>query len=250
MTGLKKFGLGGFLAMLLQCGRTADAVWFAPENFLLGGGASTNGVAFAFRPKVPLLITALRYDFHPNASGFATSRVDLLNATGQILATARLDTNAAALGQDYQELQPPLMLPAGSTNFLRASILLEEPPPGVDYFWFGLVTPTDQITIAPELDYLGAGPGLNLNTYDQLNFHIGANFRFATIAPVNLQISLTSSNHVRLSWPATSGTYTLHTGPTPEAILTPVTQVPQLLGEEHVVTLPVSASNSFFRLIW
>lgn len=241
--------IGLLLLLMIQTGRAGEAVLISPQFLYPGAGGSTNGVGFAFRPKVPILITALRYDFHLNVSGFATSRVDFLNASGQLLATARLDTNSAALGQDYQELDPPLVIPAGTTNFLRASILLEEPIPGVEFFWFGGVAPTNEITVAPELEYLGSGRGLDLNHYDQINFNIGANFRFEPIPLVNLQISRTDANHVRLSWPAAAGDYVLHSGPAPDAPMTPVLPLPELSGSERVVTVPVQATNCFFRLV-
>lgn len=246
---MKRLGSLGLLLLLIQMGRAGEAVQISSQFIFMGGGGSTNGIGFAFRPQVPLRITALRWDFHPNVSGFATGRVEVLNASGQILATVFISTNAVAMGMDYVDIHPPLVMPAGTTNFLRSSVLLDEPIPDIPYLWFGGVAPTNQLTIAPELDYLGSGRGLDLSGYLMDHFHIGGNFRFETIPLVNLQISATSSNHVCLSWPAAAGDYVLHSGPAPDAPMTPVLALPELIGSERVVTVPVQTTDCFFRLV-
>jgi hypothetical protein len=119
----------------------------------------------------------------------------------------------------------------------------------VDYFWFGGVAPINEITVAPALEYLGSGRGLDLTGYTVGNFHIGGNFRFEIIPVVTLQIHPTLSNYVQLSWPAAAGDYKLHSGPTLDALLQPVPQLPELIAGDHVVTVPIQSSNQFFRLV-
>lgn len=245
---MKRLGSLGLLLLIIQMGRAGEAVQLSPEQYP-DAGIFTSGIGFAFRAKVPLLITALSYDFHPGVPGISTGRVEVLNVSGQILSTALISSNTAALGKGYLVLDPPLVIPVGLTNFLRSSVLLEEPIPDFPRFWFGLATPTNYVTLAPELDYLGSGFSLELDRYTTEYFHIGGNFRFETIPLVNLQISATSSNHVCLSWPAAAGDYVLHSGRAPDASMTPVLALPELIGSERVVTVPVQTTDCFFRLV-
>ena len=90
---------------------------------------------------------------------------------------------------------------------------------------------------------------MDLNGYVTNYFVLGGNFVFSVIPEVTLQIELVGLNQVRLSWPAAAGDYVLHSGRTPDGPMTPVPQLPELIGADRVVTLSLPSSNSFFRLV-
>jgi hypothetical protein len=246
---MKRFGCFGLLLFMPWALLATDALQFAPQFPYPGvGGQTTNGAGFAFRGRSHLLITALLFNPTANVRGVNTTRVDVVNATGQILASAIISTNSPFTRTAYRETIPPLVIPGGTTNFIR-NYFWGGSHTNIPGFWMGGSVPVDQGTIAPELDYLGCGHGLDLGSYTTEYLIMGGNFQFSVIPSVTLQITPTSSNYVQLSWRADAGDYVLHSQPALDAQMTPVAQLPELIGLDRVVTVPIQSSNKFFRLV-
>lgn len=248
---MKRLGYLGLLLMGLRMAFAGEALQFPPQFQFpgVGVGASTNGAGFAFRGRTHLLITALSFNPTTNVVGVHTTRVDVLNASGAILTSAIISTNSPFTGAGYIEPIPPLAIPAGATHFIR-NYIWGQSDTNVPGLWVGGVLPIEQGEVAPELDYLGGGFGLDLGGYATNYLIMGGNFQFSVIPFVTLQIRPTSSNYVQLSWPVDAGDYALYSGPASDAPMTPVPQPPELIGLNRVVTVPFTSSNSFFRLVW
>ena len=151
---MKYLGCVGLLLLLLQTSFAMQAVQVSPEFPWPAIGSSPNGAGFAFRARSHLLITALSYNPTINVSGVTTTRVDVVNLAGEILASAIVSTNSSFADDAYIESIPPLVIPAGTTNFIR-SYIWGEANTNVPGLWVGGAIPASQVTPASELEYLG-----------------------------------------------------------------------------------------------
>ncbi len=97
-----------------------------------------------------------------------------------------------------------------------------------------------------------------LTNYDTYNISLWMDFALtgltlvdaSTPLPVTLEYSNTSSNYVRLSWPAQAVNYLLQSSPDLVPGHFTNTDVPPLVeGANQVVTLPTTNTHRFFRLI-
>lgn len=237
------------LALLLAASHAlaGEAVLLSTPN--LGGGYATQGAGFAFRARTNLLITALGFQLNPSYIDIRTARVDIVSASGVILASAFPSTNSSKLGLNYYEPITPLAIPAGTTNFVRG-YMHQGSNMDVPDVWLGGFVETNQIVVANEVGFLGSGAGMNLGGYYTNYFLQGANFQFSVIPSVELRLTRTPSNYVQLSWRADAGNYILQTGATLNAPMTNVLQPAVLVGTNRVVTLPVDTTRRFFRLVW
>lgn len=214
-----------------------------------GGGYVAQGAGFAFRAKTNFLITALGFQLNPAYFNIYTARVDIVSASGTILAYALPSTNSSKLGLNYYEPIAPLVIPAGTTNFIRG--YMHQPGNmNVPDVWLGGYLETNQISVANEVAYLGGGTGVNLSGYITNFFLQGANFQFTPLPPVELRLTKTPSNYVQLSWRADAGDYVLKTAPRLGVAMTNVSQPAVLVGTNRVVTVPMDTTNRFFRLVW
>ncbi len=239
--------LPGLILVLIATAFNAlagEAVLLSSPN--VGGAKIVQGAAFAFRAKTNLVITALGFQFNQN---FQTARVDVLNASGAILAYAFPNTNSSLAGVSHYEPIPPLMIKAGTTNFIRG-YMHQGTNTSVPDLWIGGFLETNLIAVAHEVAFLGSGPGLDLAGYFASFFLQGANFQFSALPPVELQMTKTPSNHVQLSWRADAGNYVLQTAPRLGIAMTNVSQPAVLVGPNRVVTVPMDTTNRFFRLVW
>lgn len=239
--------LPGLALMLIATAFNAlagEAVLVASPNS--GGAFATQGAGFAFRAKTNLLITSLGFQFNQN---FQTARVDIVSAAGTILAHVVLNTNSSKVGLTHYESIAPLVIPAGTTNFVRG-YMHQGTNMNVPDRWDGGYLQISQVAVSFDLEYLGSGPGLDLSGYLS-GFHFqGANFQFTTLPPVQLRLTKTPSNYVQLSWRADAGNYILQTAPRLGATMTNVVQPAVLVSTNRVVTVPMDTTNRFFRLVW
>jgi hypothetical protein len=221
-----------------------EAVGVAALNS--GGAVADQGAGFAFRAKTNLLINSLGFQFNQN---FQTARVDIVNAAGMLLAYAVLNTNSSKLGLTHYEPIAPLMIRAGTTNFVRG-YMHQGTNMNVPDKWVGGYLPVDQVAVADEVAYLGSGVGLDLSSYFPDFFFQGANFQFSVLPPVELRLTRTASNYVQLSWRADAGSYVLQTAPRLGVTMTNALPPAVLAGTNRVVFVPMDTTNRFFRLVW
>lgn len=244
---MKLPGLALVLAVSTLNAVAGEAVLVSTPN--MGGGYVAQGAGFAFRAKTNLLITALGFQLNPAYFNIYTARVDIVSASGTILAYALPSTNSNKLGLNYYEPITPLVIPAGTTNFIRG--YMHQPGNmNVPDVWLGGYLETNQITVANEVAYLGGGTGVQLSDYYPNFFLQGANFQFTTMPLAQLQLTKTLSNYVQLSWRADVANLVLQTTPRLGVEMTNVLQPAVLIGTNRVVTVPMDTTNRYFRLVW
>jgi len=206
-----------------------------------------DGAGFAFRPRTNILITALGYQFSSNS--YVTGKVEIVDAARVVLTSAIISTNSPKVNEIYYEPIAPVVIPAYSTNFVL----------GQDHeffltnftaFWLGGLLDTNEFSVAPELDYLGAAIGTNLPISSKTNLFQGANFQFiAQPSPAGLEIRASLPNTILLIWPEEAAGYTLQSSATLDTPMTNVLQPPVLIGGVRVLALPDEGPSRFFHLV-
>jgi hypothetical protein len=95
---------------------------------------------------------------------------------------------------------------------------------------------------------VGGVPGNGFNQF--LSVSELSSFQIAPLPPVALVVDRSGTQAV-LSWPQAGTGYALESSPTlgPSAVWTPVPLLPQGVGDQNVVTLPILAQTAFYRLV-
>lgn len=213
-----------------------------------GGGAG-----FAFQSASNLSVMALGY--HIDSSTTQTDeRVELLDASGNILAATNIDLNTPQTNQFRYWSIPPVFLPAGSTNFIVAYDWPTYLATGQKR-WAGITVVRDTpstawFDVSLPLVYLGYAQGSNLFPNSTNFLFYGANFQFGPpIRRPFLQIALVAPNQAELYWPTQATGFTLQA--TTDLISAPMTNVPTppvISGTNYAVFVTRSGPQVFYRL--
>lgn len=224
-----------------------------PQNY---AGLLANESGFSFRPTTNFTATALGYLFKPSANP-ASYFVRLIGSNGTTVASAILNAPAAATNQLVFTNISAVQLAGGSTNHLLAYDAYYFASNAVKQ-WDGYVIDSrlpdsGSFNVAAEVEYLGASSGTSTFQGTNAPYYLlaGPNFKFTTetvVQPSTLLISLTSSNTVRLIWPASDTLGQLQAAPMLGAAMTNVSEPKVVVGSSNVVELPVVPPKAFFRL--
>lgn len=187
------------------------------EGYLPDGGAG-----FAFMPLTNISVVGLEYALLSTVATnqvFTNAMVELLDAGGHLLASARLThsiTNAQQ-GEFYLTGITPVLLAANSTNYIIGYDAVHYDATGQKVWEGTLINKTADIpgafTIAGNLQYLGSAYGATLYPSDgtATNYlFYGVNFTFTPpIIVPTLHLAWSATNQVEVYWPTQSIGFTL-----------------------------------------
>jgi hypothetical protein len=247
--------LAAWLAMPVALWATDAVQNVQPQSY---AGLNPDESGFSFQPLTNFTVTSLGYWFKPSDAP-SSYVVRLLDSNGTAVATATLNAPAAATNQLIYTNIAPVALTGGSINRLLAYDALFFAANALKQ-WDGYVIDSrvpesGSFSVAPEVGYLGARSGTNAFQGTNAPYYllVGPNFQFTTgpvVQPSTLLISLTTSNTVRLIWPAADTLGQLQTATTLGVAMTNVPQNPVVVGTSNVVELPVVPPTAFFRLAY
>jgi hypothetical protein len=212
------------------------------------------GAGFAFKPATNLHVNALGYLFLTNLSALDSAVVELQDARGNVRAAVTLTNSSPQSGDwSYQPI-PAFFVPANSTNYVVAYDPAEYAANHTKS-WSGayveaVSTSSTWFEAAPQLLYLGPAEGTSIVAGPSY-YYIGANFQFTdSPGPPVLEIALTLTNTVVLTWPTQAVSFYLQA--TTNLLSWPTTNLadqPVVTDTNNVLVLPCSQPRTFFRLI-
>jgi hypothetical protein len=168
----------------------AEAILSYTNSFSIVGYA-TGGGGFAFSPTQPIFVTSLGCDGDTLGTN-EPFQVTVWDTGGNQLASATVNFGSPIFNTTHYESISPLGLNAGQTYYIGTV--------GIDSgLWLGHAIqipphpdPTGDITVSPDITYLGAATGQNAgvfpNTVSQGAFLIGANFQYIIPEPSTLSL--------------------------------------------------------------
>ena len=208
---------------------------------------------WTFQVATPITVTELGclVDSIPNNSAAAQIEVGLWAPNGSLLASNFITPGSPLVDQSRYEPVAPLALGPGQTY----SIGIYVP---ADFSSFDVVVPIlgGSISLAPEILLFGTASGTGGFTSPSSDpladggAFLGPNFRFQSQPALAIQLSTT--NQVRLSWPAIYPGFTLQyklglSGTWTDVAFPPATGV-FTIGSEFVVFDPLAQGTKFYRL--
>lgn len=249
-----------FLTALLALPVTLPATEAVQNVDASYAGFAYQEVGFLFKPATNITINSLGFasTASTNLTESVSYVVQVLNAAGDPLTSVTLTVTNTLSSQFRYTSISPLNLGSGSTNYLTCYDANQFASNAIK-FWVGSIITEEEpgggtFDVAADIEYLGATTSTNLygGTNAPKFLFVGPNFDFtvtpAALQPSELTISLTSSNTVKLSWPATDTLGQLQTAPDFNIPMSNVTTIPVIMGSSRVVELPPADSQRYFRL--
>jgi hypothetical protein len=246
--------LAGLLVMLAAFRLGAAEAIQSLAGFTDVGVVFDGGAGFAFKPATNLYVNALGYLFLTNLSALDSAVVELQDSRGDVRASVTLTNSSPQAGDWNYQAIPAFFVPANTTNYVVAYDPVEYAASHTKS-WSGAhveaVSPgTTWFEPAPELVYLGPTVGTDIVASPSY-YYIGANFQFIGVpSPPALEIVLTLTNTVVLTWPTQAVSF--HLQATTSLRSWPITNLadqPIVADTNNVLVLPCSQPSTFYRLI-